>query len=327
MGLLDFAYGDTQQGTGKLNRLASLLQAQQALADRKNSVMSQPSQGTWQPDNERAGGHALEAPMISPDDLIGTGIPSKLAGLLGAGVKAAAAHSGSAGLLGAILGSIKSVGKEAPQAEALRLAQIRAALTTENGGLGLHAGNTALDRAMAMGFDTEVFRGTGKEFSPDDPSLGRVIEPSMKTYLQTDDGTPIRKALFTSTSPDVASGYAFAPLSNFKELLPDAQVFPLMVNKGKSAWSDARGREWSSVFGRGGPESNAGIARNAGYDSYTMKNVIDSGQGNGALADTVAMINSDNIRSRFAAFDPWRRSAAIAAAMGVAAPDLLAVEK
>jgi hypothetical protein len=34
--------------------------------------------------------------------------------------------------------------------------------------------------------------------------------------------------------------------------------------------------------------------------------------------------NPNNIRSRFAAFDPWRRNAAIAATMGVAAPDLLA---
>jgi hypothetical protein len=37
--------------------------------------------------------------------------------------------------------------------------------------------------------------------------------------------------------------------------------------------------------------------------------------------------NPDNIRSRFAAFDPFRRNAAIAAAMGVAAPDLLASEQ
>jgi hypothetical protein len=34
----------------------------------------------------------------------------------------------------------------------------------------------------------------------------------------------------------------------------------------------------------------------------------------------------DQIRSRFAAFDPFRKDAAIAAAMGVAAPDLLAEE-
>ena len=37
--------------------------------------------------------------------------------------------------------------------------------------------------------------------------------------------------------------------------------------------------------------------------------------------------NPDNFRSRFAAFDPFRRNAALAAALGVAAPDLLAEEK
>ena len=37
-------------------------------------------------------------------------------------------------------------------------------------------------------------------------------------------------------------------------------------------------------------------------------------------------LDPDNVRSRFAAFDPFRKSAATAAAMGVAAPDLLAKE-
>jgi hypothetical protein len=35
---------------------------------------------------------------------------------------------------------------------------------------------------------------------------------------------------------------------------------------------------------------------------------------------------NENVRSRFAAFDPWRKTAATAAAFGVAAPDLLAAE-
>jgi hypothetical protein len=35
---------------------------------------------------------------------------------------------------------------------------------------------------------------------------------------------------------------------------------------------------------------------------------------------------NENVRSRFAAFDPFRRNAAVATAMGVAAPDLMAKE-
>jgi hypothetical protein len=47
----------------------------------------------------------------------------------------------------------------------------------------------------------------------------------------------------------------------------------------------------------------------------------------GRNVDTTMVMNPDNIRSRFAAFDPWRRNSALAAALGVAAPDLLAEEK
>jgi hypothetical protein len=39
------------------------------------------------------------------------------------------------------------------------------------------------------------------------------------------------------------------------------------------------------------------------------------------------LVSPENIRSRFAAFDPWRKDAATAAAFGVAAPDLLAKER
>lgn len=46
--------------------------------------------------------------MISPDDLIGTGIPSKLFGLLATGVKAAAAKSGALGAV-PVAGVIKQM--------------------------------------------------------------------------------------------------------------------------------------------------------------------------------------------------------------------------
>jgi len=42
--------------------------------------------------------------------------------------------------------------------------------------------------------------------------------------------------------------------------------------------------------------------------------------------DEIQVVNPERIRSTFAAFDPFRKTAATAAAMGVAAPDLLAQE-
>jgi hypothetical protein len=43
--------------------------------------------------------------------------------------------------------------------------------------------------------------------------------------------------------------------------------------------------------------------------------------------DEVQVVNPDRIRSVFAAFDPFRKTAATAALYGVAAPDLLAAEQ
>lgn len=108
MGLLDFPYdADRTAERQNYNRLA------QIFTDRQDSVMSQPQGEPWRPDHERIGGHALQAPIISPDDLIGTGIPSKLAGLLMAGAKGSMAT----GLLGAGMiknqfGRIPETGKE-----------------------------------------------------------------------------------------------------------------------------------------------------------------------------------------------------------------------
>jgi len=55
--------------------------------------------------------------------------------------------------------------------------------------------------------------------------------------------------------------------------------------------------------------------------------IIDrSGKGGGAKEPVVIPFTPEQVRSRFAAFDPFRKTAATAAAMGVAAPDLLAEE-
>ncbi len=82
-----------------------------ALEDYKNSVMKDyDGQPGWQPEYERKGGHALEAPMFSPDDLIGSGLAKLLAAALGplglmalkGGAKAGtnAAMRGQAGVIG-----------------------------------------------------------------------------------------------------------------------------------------------------------------------------------------------------------------------------------
>jgi hypothetical protein len=65
--------------------------------------------------------------------------------------------------------------------------------------------------------------------------------------------------------------------------------------------------------------------RHFGVDEIAHTPDFRNQQLNIGTKHTVSM-NPDNIRSRSAAFDPWRINAATAAAMGVAAPDLLAKE-
>jgi hypothetical protein len=65
--------------------------------------------------------------------------------------------------------------------------------------------------------------------------------------------------------------------------------------------------------------------RHFGVDEIAHTPDFRNQQLNIGTKHTVSM-NPENIRSRFAAFDPWRINAATAAAMGVAAPDLLAKE-
>jgi hypothetical protein len=63
-----------------------------------------------------------------------------------------------------------------------------------------------------------------------------------------------------------------------------------------------------------------------GHDALIMKNTYDPASGPSKLIDVGAVFSPDQIRSRFAAFDPFRKDVATATAMGVALPDLLAAE-
>lgn len=64
----------------------------------------------------------------------------------------------------------------------------------------------------------------------------------------------------------------------------------------------------------------------AGNDALILKNTFDPGGGPSKLVDVGVMFSPDQIRSRFAAFDPLRKTAATAATAGLAAPDLLAAQ-
>lgn len=200
---------------------------------------------------------------------------------------------------------------EYPQEEAMRLAQQRAALPVEQGGLGLPVNNTAMDRANSMGFRTKdkMYHGTQEE------NISRFVPtPHDESGIL---GTSLAR------SPRVANFYAGG-----RESMPSVEnagnIMPVFV-QGKKPQNFEKFVDYqidNDLLKMGG--SNIEDTRNA-IDYLEKKNLAGFDYKN-LYGDEVQVVNPDRIRSVFAAFDPFRKTAAIAAAMGVAAPDLLAQE-
>lgn len=257
----------------------------------------------------------------------------------------------------------------APQDEALRLAQQRAALPVERGGLGLPPNNTAEQRAQAMGFLNNVYHGTNADiqamnvagkgktagagvFVTDNPLVaetyfsgsgeGNILPLLLKkegllsvnakgrNWADIDTNTLAAKAgkkrysladmeldKNSATSTDELGiiakdllGLKGVEIKNVKDLGPNSHIFRAKEYL-KEKYGITPNETWSNVTGNQFAEAKDYMEKL--YES--QKNTVTSIQ------------DSDLLRSRFAAFDPFRRNAATAAAMGVAAPDLLAKER
>lgn len=192
-----------------------------------------------------------------------------------------------------------------PQQAALDLAQQRAALPVEQGGLGLPANNTAMDRAKAMGTDVET------------SYIHSTSNPFTKI---NEDG----KFSGIFTLPNYSANYGTLNM-------------PLVV-RGEIATSDDLRRlvkkptkKMQMAIDERIPE-NVDVA-DATVEMQKLRNELARKHGFSGVKvsdefgqDTTALVNPANIRSRFAAFDPFRKDVATATAMGVALPDLLAAE-
>jgi len=181
---------------------------------------------------------------------------------------------------------------------ALKLAQERAALPVEQHGLGLHPLNTPAERAEAMGFTVPAYHGSSspdiKRFrlNTDDEAgvLDRyrqaVADNKPYGYMNFRDGS------FFSPRPDYAEHYAVGDR---------ATMYPVLL------------------------KADNPVRVGSGFEPLRLRRTPDSMEvyNDGSL-DEIAVMDPDNIRSRFAVFDPWRMNSGIAAALGLAAPDLLA---
>lgn len=141
---------------------------------------------------------------------------------------------------GMMLSTIKGVGK-APFESALNLAQQRATLPVNKGGLGLPKNNTAMDRAKAMGFDDKTYyHGTNadiKAFNPEMSSQGGI------TWI--------------ADTPKYANDFTM------NQSIGAGNIIPLKANMGKTAgWKEYDQLGLDELSGRGYnstwlPESNA----------------------------------------------------------------------
>lgn len=204
--------------------------------------------------------------------------------------------------------SIKDVSGAYPQAEALALAQQRAALPVEQGGLGLAPTNTAAERAAAMGFESGWAHGSPKN--------------------------DIAKLSPSKTGAEGPGAYAtnyFPEAATYAGQRGSATSYPLMVNKSQTL-NVGTSNPYKVLSANNDAELLAKLAaqeKNAIVKTQekTPQWLIDAGGLDMPNREHYVSMIPDNFRSTFAAFDPFRKTAAIAATMGVAAPDLLAQER
>ena len=211
-----------------------------------------------------------------------------------------------------------------PQEEALRLAQQRAALPPSQGGLGLPANNTAEQRAAAMGGKNMVhFSRTGGDYPVlDSGQYATAPFDAVGTHVGTPQAALDRFRNTTATT-DQIKGTTY-PVT----ILGDR---PLM-NQAGMPWGEDELNAFLRQTGEYNspnvrmtyPQMNAQLREKLfNEQGYTSIPYVNEVEGKGS---TSFIVPPENIRSQFAAFDPWRKTAATAAAFGVAAPDLLAAE-
>ena len=190
-----------------------------------------------------------------------------------------------------------------PQQAALDLAQQRAALPVEQGGLGLPANNTAADRAKAMGFDVET----------------SYIHSTSNPFTKINEDGKF-SGIFTLPNYSANYGTLNMPLVARGEIATSDDLRRLVKKPTKKMQMAIDERIPDNVDIADATvemqKLRNELARKYGFSGVKVSD--EFGQ------DTTALVNPANIRSRFAAFDPFRKDVATAAAMGVAAPNLLA---
>lgn len=171
---------------------------------------------------------------------------------------------------------------EFPQQSALDTAQKNAALPINEGGLGLPPNNTPMDRARAMGFETNVYHAT------DAPQDFSTFTPSVKGKMGA--------GVYTSFEPAYAERYAGGEM---------ARTMPLM-SRGEMANVDTR-TEVSDLVRQQLANENPNFNIQE-WKRLSNQELANRGYSGVDIDKERLVFNPSDLRSRFAAFDPMRRN-------------------
>lgn len=179
------------------------------------------------------------------------------------------------------------------------LAQRNAALPAEQGGLGLLANNTAMERAKAMGFDTPAYHGTTSDF----PSFQ---DNSRGVHFTTPDAEFANKFTVSGDGNVIEGSNVIPVLVNPRHAFDyqnkkDVSNLSSQMSFGKLAEDQIKRGDWARI-----------------EDRTTLDAIKKMGKGGAYLQEegvkNLATFDPSQLRSRFAAFDPLKRNS----------PDLLA---
>lgn len=190
--------------------------------------------------------------------------------------------------------------KTAPRQEALDTAQRNAALPIEEGGLGLPKDNTPEMRAEAMGFDLK------------NPQYHATNVPEDFTSIRPSARGKMGAGIYTSPEAKYAEKYGGNQ---------DVRILP-MVSRGEYADADTRENIFDIIRGelyQKNPNFTSQELHNAASQEMQKK-----GYSGFDVDKERVTFSPDQIRSQFAAFDPFRVNTETAKAKGVLPPDLLA---
>ena len=249
-----------------------------------------------------------------------------------------------------------------PQQEALRLAQERASLPVEQGGLGLPKDNTPEMRYQAMkGIEGNFVHGA-KE--PDITSFKTKKQLFEEKYANNPEGAIAdnhyaneRNAVFLSPNPQFTENFSVqgytdvgqAPTSYPLKVVGDTKVFdfenPQHLEMLKQKYAElfplkTIGKEGyvpseesirmhtinKRIENLPNDVNNWPAMENKDFQRAIQELGFDAFHVNERGTKNIGVYDPSTLRSPFAAFDPFRKDVATATAMGVALPDLLAAE-